>query len=44
MKILQELSPYSELQWTATVEGQNDRFSAASKDNKRYQTMKTGLI
>ncbi len=32
MKILQDLSPYSELQWTPkTVEGQNDSFSAASK-------------
>ncbi len=27
-----------------TVEGQNDSFSAASKDYKRYQTMNKGLI
>ncbi len=27
-----------------TVEGQNDSFSAASKDYKPYQTMNKGLI
>ncbi len=27
-----------------TVEGQNDSFSAASKDYKRYLTMNKGLI
>ncbi len=44
MKTVQDLYPYSVLQWTPNIEGQNDSFSAASKGYKRHQTMNTGLI
>ncbi len=42
MKTFQDFYPYSELQWTPTVEGYS--FNAASKGYKQYQMMNKGLI
>ncbi len=44
MKTFQELSHILYFNGLQTVEGQNYSFSAASKGNKRYQTMKKGFI
>ncbi len=44
MKTFQDLYHIVSFNGLQTVEGQNDRFSAASTGYKRYQTMNKGLI